>query len=106
MATARMRAWLGPVEGSDGLQAEDAAAEAEGDAAEVEGGQGGQRDVTEQHTEGTEGILDLGDRVTISGLAKKSELNGQIAVVKDFKAGDGEEAGRVMIELEESKTCG
>ena len=104
MATARMRAWLGPVEGSDGLQAEDAAAEAEGDAAEAEGGQGGQRDVTGQHTEGTEGILDLGDRVTISGLAKKSELNGQIAVVKDFKVGDGDEEGRVVIELEESET--
>ena len=66
----------------------------------------GQKERGAEYTEGTDGILDWGDRVSISGLAKKPELNGQIAVVKDFKAGDGEEAGRVMIELEESKTCG
>ena len=53
---------------------------------------------------GAEGILDWGDRVRVHGLAKKPELNGLIATVKDFKAGASDEEGRVVIELEELKT--
>jgi hypothetical protein len=58
----------------------------------------------EDTEEVSDSILDWGDRVSIRGLSKKPELNGQIALVKDFKAGDGDEEGRVVIELEESKT--
>jgi len=48
--------------------------------------------------------LDWGDRVRVRGLAKKPELNGLIATVKDFKAAATDEEGRVVIELEELKT--
>ena len=48
--------------------------------------------------------MDWGDRVRVRGLAKKPELNGLIATVKDFKAGASDEEGRVVIELEELKT--
>ena len=61
-------------------------------------------DGAEDTEEVSDSILDWGDRVSIRGLSKKPELNGQIALVKDFKAGDGDEEGRVVIELEESKT--